>query len=157
MRFFLTDRVLELVPHERIRVVKSLAMAEEYLADHFPTAPVMPGVMMLEVLVQASAWLIRASDEFAHSMVVLKEARSIKYANFVQPGQILDATVSVVKQQDDLVTLKGQGTVNDQVCVSGRLVMRRFNLADADPTLAARDAFCIARQKELYALIQPTD
>jgi 3-hydroxyacyl-[acyl-carrier-protein] dehydratase len=48
MRFQLVDRILEVEPGKRIRLVKNLTLAEEYLADHFPSFPVMPGVLMLQ-------------------------------------------------------------------------------------------------------------
>ena len=53
MKFSLVDRILELQPPERIVAVKAVSMAEEYLADHFPTFPVLPGVMMLESMADA--------------------------------------------------------------------------------------------------------
>ena len=64
MRFSLIDRIVELEPGVRITAVKSLTMAEEYLADHFPHFPVMPGVLMLEALTQAGAWLVRVERGF---------------------------------------------------------------------------------------------
>ena len=63
MRFHLIDRILELDPGKRIRMVKNLTLGEEYLADHFPTFPVMPGVLMLQTLVEGSAWLLRATED----------------------------------------------------------------------------------------------
>jgi 3-hydroxyacyl-[acyl-carrier-protein] dehydratase len=69
MRFTLLDRITDLEVGKRITASKSLSLAEEYLADHFPSAPVMPGVMMLEALVQASAWLVRVSEDFARALI----------------------------------------------------------------------------------------
>jgi len=78
MYFSLIDKIDSLEPGKRIVATKSLSLAEEYLQDHFPNFPVMPGVLMLEALTQASAWLIRVSEDFSHSIVVLKEARNVK-------------------------------------------------------------------------------
>ena len=78
MRFHLVDRILEVQPGQSLRAVKNLTLGEEYLADHFPTFPVMPGVLMLQALVEAGAWLLRATDDFGHSIIVLREARSVK-------------------------------------------------------------------------------
>jgi hypothetical protein len=64
-----------------------VSLAEEYLADHFPTFPVLPGVMMLEAITQAAAWLLHRRSDFAKSMAVLKEARNVKYGTFVAPGR----------------------------------------------------------------------
>ena len=93
MRFHLIDRILELEPGKRIRMVKNLTLGEEYLADHFPTFPVMPGVLMLQTLVEGSAWLIRATEDFQHSVIVLRDARNVKYGNFMQPGNTMTITV----------------------------------------------------------------
>src|SRR5436305_12023514 len=92
MRFHLIDRILELEPGKRIRMVKNLTLAEEYLADHFPTFPVMPGVLMLQTLVEAGAWLLRLTEDYRHSVIVLRDARNVKYGNFMQPGHSLVVT-----------------------------------------------------------------
>ena len=81
MRFLLIDRIVDFQPGARITAVKSLTMAEEYLADHFPNFPVMPGVLMLEAMTQAAAWLIRLSEDFAHSVILLKQAGNVKYGH----------------------------------------------------------------------------
>ena len=62
MRFTLLDRITELEPGVKITAVKNLTMAEEYLADHFPQFPVMPGVLMLQAMTEAGAWLVRAYE-----------------------------------------------------------------------------------------------
>ena len=111
-------------------------MAEEYLADHFPNFPVMPGVLMLEAMTQAGAWLVRLSEDFAHSMVVLKQAGNVKYGQFVEPGQTLTVTAEILSQDGDGDEVKAQGTVDGRTTVSGRLVLERYNLADRDPDKA---------------------
>jgi 3-hydroxyacyl-[acyl-carrier-protein] dehydratase len=157
MRFTLVDRVVELQPGAKITTVKGLSLAEEYLADHFPRFPVMPGVLMLEAMTQASAMLVRVTEDFAHSMVVLKEARNVKYADFVQPGQTLTITAEIVKQGERETQLKAQGTVAGKLAVSGRLVLERYNLADQRPDLAVTDALVSRQMRELLAnLYTPT-
>jgi len=131
MRFSLVDRILDLQPGKSITTVKCLSLAEEYLADHFPLFPVLPGVLMLEAMTQSGAWLIRATEDFAHSIVVLKEARNIKYADFVEPGQVLTVHAEIAKTTARETHLKAQGTVNGKVAVGGRLVLERFNLAES--------------------------
>ena len=130
MDFTLIDRIVDLQPGASITAVKSLSLAEDYLQDHFPLFPVMPGVLMLESMYQTSAWLVRSTDDFAYSMVVLKEARNVKYADFVQPGQVLQVTAELQKRDGRLTWLKARGTVDGSVAVSARLVLDRYNLAD---------------------------
>ena len=93
MRFILLDRVTEIVPGVRISAVKAVTLAEEYLADHFPKFPVFPGVMMIEALVQTAAMLVQVTNDFAQSIVVLHEARNVKYKSFVKPGNLLEMSL----------------------------------------------------------------
>lgn len=155
MRFTLIDRIADLERGKAITAHKCLSLAEEYLADHFPNAPVMPGVMMLEALIQASAWLVRATDDFAHSLVVLQEARGVKYANFVDPGQTLQIQATIMSREGASTKLKAQGMLDDKVAVSGRLVLHSSNLVDTDPQLAARDQFIKQSLRQLYAILRP--
>ncbi len=153
MRFSLIDRIDELEPGTRLAAVKSLTMAEEYLGDHFPGFPVMPGVLMLEAMTQASAWLVRASEDFCHSFVVLKEARNVKYGQFVEPGQTLSVTAEIVEQTDRETTLKVRGCVDGRTTVGARLVLERYNLAETRPEQASTDALVRQQMRNLFALL----
>src|SRR5205807_4881928 len=95
MRFVLIDRILDLQPGRSLVAVKNLSLSEEYLADHFPGFPVMPGVLMVEALVQTGAWFMRQHEDFAYSMVLLKAARAVKFVNFVSPGRTLRVTAEL--------------------------------------------------------------
>ena len=123
MQFILIDQITELNEGSDITAIKALSIAEEYLRDHFPLFPVMPGVLMLEGLFQTSAWLIRKSENFAHSIVILKEARNVKYAGFVAPGQTLTIKATITKQDESTTTLKSTGEVNGDVVISCKLII----------------------------------
>ena len=159
MRFVLIDRITELEPGSRITAIKGLSMAEEYLQDHFPLFPVMPGVLMLEAMFQTSAWLVRKTDDFAHSIVELKESRNVKYADFVEPGQVLVVSSEIQKREDGRTWLKAQGTVDDTVAVKAGLLLNSYNLADQDPNQADQDvhtrAHWVKQFKVLYRPRQP--
>src|SRR5271169_6073313 len=109
MRFHLVDRIVEVQPGRSLRAVKNLTLGEEYLADHFPSFPVMPGVLMLQTLVEAGAWLLRASEDFRHSLITLREARNVKYGSFMEPGKRMTVTVELVERGEATATLKGKG------------------------------------------------
>jgi 3-hydroxyacyl-[acyl-carrier-protein] dehydratase len=153
MRFTLLDQIVHLEPGARITATKSLSLAEEYLGDHFPLFPVMPGVLMLEAMTQAGAWLIRAGEDFAHSIVTLKEARNVKFSNFVAPGQTLTVTAEVIGQDDRQTRLKAQGVVGGEIQLSGRLVLERYNLADVGSGSATADNQIKQNLKNLFALL----
>ncbi|MBI3406846.1 MAG: beta-hydroxyacyl-ACP dehydratase [Planctomycetes bacterium] len=141
MRFNLVDRLLDFEPGQRIRLVKNLTLAEEYLADHFPTFPVMPGVLMLETLVEAGAWLLRFTDDFRHSVIVLREARNVKYGNFMEPGRSLVVTAEIAEMREDKpeVTFKGKGEMDGASTVSAKFTLTRYNLRDRNPALERVD------------------
>ncbi|NLS92921.1 MAG: beta-hydroxyacyl-ACP dehydratase [Planctomycetaceae bacterium] len=157
MRFSLIDRIDVLEPGKRIAAVKSLSMAEEYLADHFPGFPVMPGVLMLEAMTQASAWLVRVTEDFAHSMVVLQEARNVKYGQFVRPGQTLEVSAQIVEHGEKETKVKAQGEMNGQVTLRGQLILRRYNLAEESPAKATIDASLIEELRSQLALLCPVE
>lgn len=155
MHFSLIDRILELIPGERIVALKNLSLAEEYLADHFPQFPVMPGVLMLEAMVEAGAWLVRATEDFAHSMVVLRQASNIKYGRFVEPGNSLRIEAEMLGQTASEIRLKAQGTVDGQFAVGGRLVLVRYNLADTQPSRKYADDWIRKELRKKFQLLYP--
>ena len=158
MRFTLIDRILSLEPGKSIRAIKNLSLAEEYLADHFPGFPVMPGVLMVESMVQAGGWLLRKTDDFAYSTILLKETKAAKFVNFVAPGQTLTVTCEVQELNGRLCTLKGSGTVDGKSCVSAKLTLERFNLAERNPEMATNDEIRVRHARELFAdLWKPID
>ncbi|MEX0703309.1 MAG: 3-hydroxyacyl-ACP dehydratase FabZ family protein [Planctomycetales bacterium] len=151
MRFSLVDRITSLEAGKSIAAVKNLSLAEEYLADHFPGFPVMPGVLMVESLVQASAWLMRHTEDFRYSTVLLKEARAAKFNSFVSPGEALHVTATVHQRGESEWVLKAAGNVAGRSTVSARLTLQQFNLADRNPALAATDRSLTAKMREMFA------
>ena len=143
MRFVLIDRIVELNRGQSLVAVKNLSLAEEYLADHFPGFPVMPGVLMLEALTQAGAWLVRDMEDFSHSIVLLKQAKTIKYGSFVEPGRQLSLRVELVSNGESETSFKGVGAIDGQEMVKGRFTLMRSNLRDRDPAL--HDALALLR------------
>ena len=70
MRFILIDKVVELQESKQIKAIKCVSLAEEYLADHFPTFPVLPGVLLLEGLIETASWLVRKRSCWAERICV---------------------------------------------------------------------------------------
>jgi 3-hydroxyacyl-[acyl-carrier-protein] dehydratase len=131
------DRIIER-DSRRLVAVKAVTRAEEYLSDHFPTFPVLPGVLMLETLVQAGRALVAGMD-VAESLpaasanpaganpgagvLVLAEVRNVRYGNMVRPGQTLVVEVTLKAQHEDAFDLVGVGKVDGQVAVQGRFTL----------------------------------
>ena len=155
MKFHLVDRIERWVPGEQIVTCKALSAAEEYLADHFPLLPVLPGVLMLEAMYQSAAWLVRVTDDFKHSMVVLREVRNVKYNDFVEPGHQLTITAEIIKRTETTDTFKARGMVDNKSALSGRLILHRYNLADDDPTQARVDERLRQEFRQQFSLLWP--
>ena len=145
MKFTLIDDILEQTD-DRIVAVKQVSLAEEYLADHFPRFPVLPGVLMLETMVQAARVLLDARA----GRLVLGSVKALKYGAMVRPGETLEVEVTVDKAREDgSFECRGSGTVrrhdgrnddrNEQMrggagetAVSGRFTMRPIAVGERD-------------------------
>jgi 3-hydroxyacyl-[acyl-carrier-protein] dehydratase len=153
VKFNLIDKV-EHLSDEKIVAVKYVSLAEEYLADHFPTFPVLPGVMMLEALTQSAGWLLHYRRRFERSMVVLKEAKNVKYGSFVAPGNLLRVEVEFLKDTEAGAAFKAAGSVNaGPQALSARIEIAYFNLADKQPDLAAIDERITEHNKARWSVL----
>jgi 3-hydroxyacyl-[acyl-carrier-protein] dehydratase len=155
VKFNLIDQIESLTP-DRIVAIKNVSLAEEYLADHFPTFPVLPGVMMLEALTQAAAWLLHTRSDFARSIAVLKEARNVKYGHFVAPGNALRVEVDLKKATEAGATFSASGMVREKQALSSRIELSYFNLAEKNPALASLDDQLKQHNRERWSVLGNT-
>jgi len=85
MRYLLIDHITEWKSGESIMGVKNVAMSEDFLEFHFPKNPIMPGILLLEGLVQLAGWLEAASSDFSNWFLLTKVRKSNFYG-FALPG-----------------------------------------------------------------------
>ena len=150
MRFSQLDRIVDLVPGRSIRAERAVESGEDFLRDHFPLFAVLPGVLMLEALYQASCWLILVSNDFNCGLLTLSEARNVKFADFVAPGQTLQIDCELVKSDSGRHSLKCSGTKGDVTAVSARLVIDEATCDfDFDPG-KNQDRFVAAQRRRQY-------
>jgi 3-hydroxyacyl-[acyl-carrier-protein] dehydratase len=162
VKFNLIDKI-ESATAEKLVGIKQVSLAEEYLADHFPTFPVLPGVLMIEALTQAAGWVLHLRNDFACSMAVLKEARNVKYSAFAAPGSVLRVEVELTKPTPGGAMFSGVGTVLAEgsapaQAVSARIELAYFNLAerlDSAKEMADVDRRLIEHHRARWALIAP--
>ena len=136
MHFNLVDRIIER-SDTQIVTLKHVSSAEEYLQDHFPGFPVLPGVMMLEAMTQAARSLIDPEDK-ASAPWVLTQAKALKYGAFVRPGATIRITMTRhADNEDGSIDFKGDVRLiepdaqtsnkadNLPVACSGRITLRQ--------------------------------
>ncbi len=154
MRFILIDKIVSLEAGREIKTLKNLSLAEEYLADHFPTFPVLPGVLLLEGLIESASWLVRQTENFAHSMILLEQTRNVKYKSFLTPGAQIEYTVEAKTIEENVSSFTGFGLSQGQRIVEARFGLRHFNLADENSAMAAVDARIIENMKKQWKLLR---
>jgi 3-hydroxyacyl-[acyl-carrier-protein] dehydratase len=153
VKFILIDKLVRVEPGKAASAVKQLSLAEEYLADHFPTFPVLPGVLMLEAMIQTCAWLVRVTQDFSRSMVVLSEARNVSYGSFVAPGDKMEVACEALKVEDAASSFKAQCTVDGQSTAKARLVLAHYNLADRYPGWQEQDRKLVDHLRGQFRLL----
>jgi 3-hydroxyacyl-[acyl-carrier-protein] dehydratase len=123
--FLLVDRVLEVAEGVRIRALKNVTINEPFFAGHFPGRPVMPGVLMIEALAQASALLAFKSmadglgDNTVYYFVGIDGAR---FKRPVVPGDQLVLEAELVRAKSRIYKFKARATVGGELAVEAELM-----------------------------------
>ena len=95
--FLLVDRILELEPGKRAIGKKCVSYNEPFFTGHFPSEPVMPGVLIIEALAQVGAVICLSLDEFKGKIVYFGGIKNARFRNKVLPGDVLTLEVEVIK------------------------------------------------------------
>lgn len=99
MRYLLVDRIGEAQPGAPMTGWKNVAMSEDYLEWHFPEQPIMPGVLVLEAMVQLAGWH-EASVSGGERWFLLDQVRTARYYGFAIPGDRLELTLEPLPVAD---------------------------------------------------------
>jgi 3-hydroxyacyl-[acyl-carrier-protein] dehydratase len=103
--FCFIDEVLESNKDESLTARFTLKGTEEFLKDHFPAFPVMPGVLLLESLKQAAERLLSTTQKAVYRLV---SAQDVKFGQFVKPGSSLKITVCKLKEESPFIFFDGR-------------------------------------------------
>jgi len=127
--FLLVDRVLELEPGKRIVAVKNVSFNEPFFQGHFPGAPVMPGVLIVEALAQAGVVTALSHPANAGKLILFAGIDKVRFKRVVRPGDVLDLAVGVEMARGAVGRGKAVATVGGDLACRGELM---FALTDAD-------------------------
>jgi 3-hydroxyacyl-[acyl-carrier-protein] dehydratase len=94
MRFILLDRIISLEPGRSIHAVKTMPADEELFLDHFPGFPVVPGVLLVEMMAQAAGKCLHTGDT-DRGLAMLGKINSATFRDWVRPGQLIDVFAEV--------------------------------------------------------------
>jgi 3-hydroxyacyl-[acyl-carrier-protein] dehydratase len=123
--FILVDRVLDYVVFDYLVAIKNVTINEPFFEGHFPENPIMPGVLMLESLAQASAILSnlsRTAKEGHEFMYFFAGIDNAKFKQIVTPGDQLRLEVKLVGQKRDFWRMHGEVFVGDKLACSADLM-----------------------------------
>jgi beta-hydroxyacyl-ACP dehydratase FabZ len=114
--FLLIDRVIELIPDERVVALKNVTFNEPFFQGHFPEIPIMPGVLILEALAQAGGVLAYVSsiEGIEGSLVYFTGIDKARFRKPVTPGDQLILEAKITKVRSRIVKLSGVARVNDE-------------------------------------------
>ena len=132
----LVDAVVEHESGSRIVAVKNVTVSEEYFQGHFPGVPLMPGVMMIESMVQvATLLLLENQDGTQNARALLRGVNNAKFRRQVLPGDRLRLEVTLVDRQTDFAIMQGVATVDTNTVAEAELLIGvEESAAEIDPT-----------------------
>lgn len=123
--FLLVDRVLDYTPGESLHAIKNVSMNEPFFPGHFPRRPVMPGVLILEALAQATGLLAFITDESSSNGNTLYYFLGIDKARFkrsVGPGDQMHLHVSVRRIMRGVWMFDSEARVGEEVVCSAEIM-----------------------------------
>ena len=127
--FLLVDRVLEVEPGKRIVAQKNVTINEEFFVGHFPGAPIMPGVLIIEMMAQSGGIMLLTIEENHGKLAYLAGIEKARFRKPVLPGDTLIAEIIMLRTRASMGWFKASAKVDGKVVCEAELV---FALVDRD-------------------------
>ena len=114
--FLLIDKVINIVKNESATGIKNVTVNEPYFEGHFPSSPVLPGVLQIESMAQTAAVLVAKSLDISDSsaLVLLTTIDNAKFRRPVTPGDVMSLSITVQRMRNKLWKFEGEVFVNSQ-------------------------------------------
>jgi len=122
--FLLVDRVIKLIPDDRIVALKNVTINEPFFQGHFPGKPVMPGVLIIEAMAQAGGILAyqTAPPEKRNRLIYFMGMDKVRFRKMVQPGDQIIFEAKILKFRSKVAKMSGTATVDDQLVAEAELM-----------------------------------
>ena len=122
--FLLVDRVLQIAPGENITCIKNVTINEPFFNGHFPEAPIMPGVLIIEAMAQATGLLgfrTMGSKPQENVLYILVGVDKVKFRKQVIPGDQLLLSAEIMKRKGKMWIFKASASVDGKIAASAEI------------------------------------
>jgi len=122
--FLLVDRIIKLIPDDRILALKNVTINEPFFQGHFPGKPVMPGVLIIEAMAQAGGILAyeTAPPDKRHRLIYFMGMDKVRFRKMVIPGDQIIFEAKILKFRSKVAKMSGTATVDDQLVAEAELM-----------------------------------
>jgi 3-hydroxyacyl-[acyl-carrier-protein] dehydratase len=122
--FLLIDRVIEVVPGDKITALKNVTNNEPFFQGHFPGRPIMPGVLIVEAMAQAGGILayLTGSTEQRSRLIYFMGMDKVRFRKPVVPGDQILFNAKILKFRSKAAKMSGIATVDDQLVAEAELM-----------------------------------
>lgn len=122
--FLLVDRIIKLIPHDKIVALKNVTINEPFFQGHFPGKPVMPGVLIIEAMAQTGGILAyeTAPPENRNRLIYFMGMDKVRFRKMVLPGDQIIFEAKILKFRSKVAKMSGTATVDDQLVAQAELM-----------------------------------
>ena len=122
--FLLVDRVIQLIPGDKVVALKNVTFNEPFFQGHFPGKPVMPGVLIIEAMAQVGGILAyqTAAPERRNRLIYFMGMDKVRFRKMVVPGDQIIFNAKILKFRSKVAKMSGTATVDDQLVAEAELM-----------------------------------
>ena len=131
--FLLIDKVIEFHPGKSIVAIKNVTANEPFFMGHFPGLPIMPGVIILEALAQASSMLAYKNPKEQtdrHTLMYFAGVDKARFKRIVIPGDVLRLEAEIIRVKKEIWKCRAVATVDNQIACSAELLAAKKDISE---------------------------